>query len=373
MDNEFDDIRPYRDDEVPAVIARLASNDDFIRWMQHVTGEEGKVHTEKQIQERYEAIKKMVLEVRTVRDYQHHIIIEHVVKYIEKNSTDGITSSGIENLSKDGTYLFVSNHRDITFDPALVCYTLWQKDFETVEIAFGDNLMITDFIGDMIRVNKSFIVKRNLPIDEMLKAAKKLSRYIGSTLDRGNSVWIAQREGRAKDGNDLTNPAIIMMFYLSQRDGGVPFPEYMKKLTIVPVSISYEFDPCDKLKGFDMYKIKNKLPHKKGKYDDLVSMNKGLTGYKGRIHLSYSRPLTGDYKNEKEVATAIDSAIQKNYRLWPSNYIACDELSGSKQFAGEYTNAEKDQFLGNYAKIPETVRTIILESYANPVKNYYSS
>ena len=369
MDSEFDDIRPYRDHEVSGILQRLSGSPEFITWFQMMTGKKISAADAGEAEAAVKVIRGMLSEIKTVKDFQDKVIISMVLDPVVKNSIDELTSTGIERISRDATYLFISNHRDITLDPALVNYILFNNGFGTIEIAFGDNLLINEFISDMIRINKSFIVKRDLPIMEQLKQSTHLSKYIFHTLSLGNSAWIAQREGRAKDGNDATNPAIIKMLTLSQRDGGMAFSDFIRRLNIVPVAISYEFDPCDRLKAMELYKKKIKAPHEKTKNDDLMSMNLGLTGHKGRVHCSFSPPLQQDFGTEKEVAAAIDRAIISTYRLWPSNYIAYDTVTGSGKYRGEYTQEEAEKFIGMYARLHADVRQIIMDGYANPVRN----
>ncbi len=369
MDSEFDDIRPFRDHEIESVIARMIESSDFISGIQlmtgtKITGADGKVNITA-----VDFIKKKLRSLTTVKEFQDAVVIEMMLKPVVKNSIDELTSSGIERLSKGSAYLYISNHRDITLDPALLTYCLHEKSFDTLEIAFGDNLLINQFISDLIRINKSFIVKRELPIMEQLRESVHLSKYIYYTLSRGISVWIAQREGRAKDGNDATNPAVIKMLTLSQKDGGIPAGEFIQKLNIVPVSVSYEYDPCDKMKGLELFRKQSDSSHEKKTGDDLASINMGITGYKGRVHYSFSEPLTERFSNEKEAANALDRAIISGYRLWPTNYIALDELNGTAKYSGFYSVEEKEKFLERYKRLQPGIRSIILEAYANPVIN----
>ncbi len=368
MEVDFDDIRPYRDHEVSGIMKRLAESPDFYQGIKFFMGQgTSQGNREDNI---LNSLKKQLLEIRTVKEFQEKIVIRLMLQPVIDNTIDELTCSGLENLSADENYLFISNHRDITLDPALANYHLHKNGFDTLEIAFGDNLLINNFISDLIRVNRSFIVKRDLPIVEQLKESIKLSKYIEYTLSEGNSVWIAQREGRAKDGNDFTNPAIIKMLHLSQRERGMELADYIKKLNIVPISISYEYDPCDRLKGLELFKKKKEELPGKSKRDDLVSMNLGIKGYKGRVHLSFGKPLKKELTSEKETALYLDREIQLNYRLWPSNYIAFDVLNRSGKYSGKYDQEEKNRFLERYKRLQPELQLIILEGYANPVKNY---
>ncbi len=369
-DREFDDIRPFRDEEVKGVLERLAASSGFEQGMQFMMGKYISLADESDRIDINTDLREIFSSLNTIDDFQREIVLKRMLEPMIKHTVDEITSSGLENLSKNEAYLFISNHRDITLDPALLNYILLKNGFDTVEIAFGDNLLMNDFVSDLIRVNKSFIVKRNLPIMEQLGASKQLSGYINYVIHRNQSVWIAQREGRAKDGNDLTNSAVISMISLSRREGDKPFGEFIRNLKIVPIAISYEYDPCDRLKALELYNIKTKGKHSKSATEDLVSMNRGIAGYKGRIHYSFGDPLLGDYANDKEVAKELDRSIQGGYRLWPTNYIAYDLLSGSPEYSGMYTEDEKKKFLENSDKFADDVKKIIYEIYANPVKNF---
>ncbi len=366
MDRDFNDIRPYRDHEVPEVMKRLAESSNLVQGMGLFLGRKDDNQLNR---EEIEALKKTLREIKTVSEFQKKIVMKMMVESIIKNSVDTITGTGVEELASYGACLFISNHRDITLDPAFQNYLLTKNNLNTFEIAFGDNLLINEFVSDLIRVNKSFIVKRNLPITELLESSIHLSNYIEHTHSLGNSVWIAQREGRAKDGNDVTNPAVIKMLTLSQRETGVSLTEFIRKMKIIPVAISYEFDPCDKMKGLEIFKKMKTGEAKKSARDDMASMNQGISGYKGRVHISFSKPIEGEFKIEKEVAETIDRSIQTSYRLWPSNYIAYDSLTGNLKYSEHYTDDEKIKFLDNYTRMPEEVRQIVLEGYANPVKN----
>lgn len=366
MDSNFNDIRPYRKHEIPEVMKRLTESSDFIQGMNFFMGRKA----DNQLNpNEIETIKKTMLEIKTVNEFQMKIVMHLMLTPIIENSIDAITGSGLDELAEYGNCLFISNHRDIALDPALQNYLLMKNNLNTFEIAFGDNLLINEFISDLIRINKSFIVKRNLPLSKLLKSSLHLSKYIEYTHSLGNSVWIAQREGRAKDGNDYTNPAIIKMLSLSQKDTGTTLTEFIKRMRIVPVAISYEYDPCDKMKGLELYKKIKTGESKKSALEDMVSMNQGISGYKGRIHVSFTKPLEGDFNTEKNVAHAIDRSIHTSYRLWPSNYIAYDTIHETSKYSDKYTDDEKKKLLENYARMPVEVRQIVLEGYANPVVN----
>lgn len=368
MDKEFQEIRPYTEEEYPVVLNRVISSSFLLDTLRKIKwpkcpgilkpAANGLIRI---------YVKKHLKGIKTRQEFQKKLIIGRFMKWIIDHTTNGMTYSGIENLKKDTAYLYISNHRDIVLDVAFISCVMTDIDFNTIEIAIGDNLLVNQFVEDLIRINRSFIVKRNLPPREQIAASITLSKYINYTMKEGNSIWIAQREGRAKDGEDLTNPAVIKMIYLSQRKSGVQFSEYINNINIVPVAISYELDPLDNLKGWELHRKKTRGSHEKRKQEDLVSMFFGIKGMKGRVHLSFGEPLKGDFPNDKVVADTIDRFIRKNYHVWPTNYIAYDTVNQTSRFTGEYTPEEKDIFLKRFRHLPSTVRDIVLGTYARAV------
>jgi hypothetical protein len=296
----------------------------------------------------------------------------------------------VEAIDVNKRFTFVSNHRDIVLDSALLDKLLVDAGFKTTcEIAIGDNLLSLPWVKDLVRINKSFIVERSLQPREMLMASKRLSEYMHFVIsEKNDNVWIAQREGRAKDSDDRTQPAILKMMAM----GGTGTPsERLQQLHIVPLSISYEFDPCDFLKAREVQLRRDNPEWKKGKNDDVVSMQTGIMGFKGHVHYhcapcidEYLKQLPADTPKTEFfdiVAAHIDSEIHRNYRLYPSNYIASDMLDGTS-FAteGKYTEADRKQFeaymQGQLDKIDledkdiPFLRERMLTMYANPLRNH---
>jgi len=367
-DRFYDDIRPYRDNEVDSVLQLLTRSWDFENNLKILMGQYISFYSDEEQNEILVNIREVIKKIKTVDEFQSEIVLKYMLQPVIENTMDSFTESGFDTLSKNRGYLFVGNHRDITLDPALLNYRLYARGLEAAEIAFGDNLLINDFIAWMIRLNRSFIVKRNLPLVRQLEASTKLSGYIFYTINKGRSVWIAQREGRAKDGNDITNPAVISMLYLSQR-GKMPLADFINKLHLVPVAVSYEYDPCDRMKALEILKQKNTGEQVKSASDDLISMNRGITGYKGRVHYSASAPLDIGITNEKDIASAIDRAIQVSYHLWPSNYLAFDRLNSTANYRLCYTAADEVKFDERIKRLSPEIQSIIVNAYANPVKN----
>ncbi|MBW2092392.1 MAG: 1-acyl-sn-glycerol-3-phosphate acyltransferase, partial [Deltaproteobacteria bacterium] len=307
----FDDIRPYNDAEVKKVWRRLLDNSDLLaifKWLDiPVLPEYYSVKNSGELQD---------------------LVGRKVLQRIFDLSIDSVSITGLDDIVEhnDRSFLFISNHRDIALDPALMIYAIDKRQYRSVQIAIGDNLLASPFITDLLKINNCFIVKRNLPKKKQLLASKELSAYIWEQNQKGEYIWIAQREGRAKEGNDFTNSALINMLYLSQKRS-LTFSDFINRLHIVPVSISYEYDPCDELKAKELLaKALNNNQYKKEINEDLNSIIQGILGYKGRIHIAFGTTLKGDFNDPKEVTCELDRQIISNYKLWKTNLAAYDAL-----------------------------------------------
>ena len=369
MSDDFNDIRPYNEDDFPEVLKRLKNSPylqntlRMIKWP-HCPGI---LHWPANFIIKI-FINKILRGIHSQTDFQQKLIIDKFMHWIIENTTTGFSFSGNENLKKGTSYLYISNHRDIVLDVAFITCAIVDAKLPFFEIAIGDNLLMNQFVEDLIRINRSFIVRRNLPPREQIGASLKLSRYINQTLGKGNSVWIAQREGRAKDGRDITNPAVLKMVYLSERKNQKDFSKYINSLNVVPVSITYELDPLDNLKAWELHRKETKGEHRKRKYEDLVSMYFGIKGMKGRVHLNFGDPIKGDYPTDKDAAAAIDKFISSHYKIWPTNYIAYDYVHETERFSSEYTSEEKESFLKRFKYLPHQVRIIALQTYSVTVE-----
>ena len=372
---EFDDIRPYSPEELPAIFEELIADEEFKEMM-----------TRAFPQLSFEQICGAMRGCKTNLEFQLAIVKPFLYGLLDK------LSKGIEitydNKEQLADALYISNHRDIILDSAFLDILLVKEINNTVEIAIGDNLLIRPWIKKLVRVNRSFIVQRSLTMRELLASSKRLSSYIHFAIaDKKQPVWIAQREGRAKDSNDFTAESVLKMLAMYSPGDSM---EALKALNIAPTAISYEFDPCDYLKAKEYQQKRDNPEHKKSPFDDLLNMQTGLFGYKGHIHYHVAKCINDDLdaldpalgKGEKFAAAAkiIDRAIHSNYRFWPVNYYFYELLTGDTRFADKYTVEEKaalDAYLaGQLQKIDlpnkdeEFLRGKILEMYANPVKNY---
>lgn len=359
----YKDIRPYNDDEIPAAINRLINDDEFINAIvQHRF-----THTNDLLKVFMIPLVKVYLKFKWAKLNSVDAIQQEVKKYLDKtlaSTTKGVTYSGLDSLDKNTAYLFVSNHRDIAMDPALVNYGLHMAGYTTVRIAIGDNLLRKPCATELMKLNKSFIVKRSAKGPrEMMKVLGELSGYIKHSLDTGNSIWIAQKEGRAKDGNDFTDPAILKMFHVEGRKQKIEFSDYIKLLKIVPVSISYENDPCDIAKAKELYEKATNGTYEKGEFEDIESIIQGIVGYKGHIHVAFGQVIEDEFLTPEALANEIDRQIHDNYKLFPINYLAAnvDQV--------DMTDETRETLASKLAVLPEAAHDYLLASYANPVMN----
>ena len=380
MLNAFDDIRPYNDAEARAVLQRLLGSDEFIRALtvfhfprlSRMAGFilQGIVRRK---------LNRMLAPVTRVRQFQE-MLEPYIIKMIRR-TTENVTWSGGEMLDPDTSYLFLSNHRDIVLDPTLVNYGLHLCGRDTVRIAIGDNLLKKPFVSDLMRLNKSFIVKRSAGSrKEKLAAFKTLSQYITHSLETGNSVWLAQREGRAKDGNDFTDAAIIKMLGFAHR--GREFSQMLSTLNIVPVAISYEVDPCDFMKARELYLRSTGKTYVKAREEDLTSIISGIQGWKGRVHVAFGQPVPQETEDVDSCIRLIDRQIHTNYRQFALNYVAYQRLYEHSQPGYPVPELWKQhlsvpRFNKGKALLEERLalcedegtRLWLLKLYANPVRN----
>ncbi len=378
--SDFDDIRPYSDEELHQALADLLSDRQFRVLLR------GLVPWFPQSLLRG-LLRISLVGLKTTLGFQKRFM-KPAVAYLLRKYSDGCVFENPKVNSYDRRYAFLSNHRDIVLDAAILDYCLVKDGAPTVcEIGIGDNLLIYPWIRCLVRLNRAFTVRRALASREILRSSQHMSEYIHFAInEKKENVWLAQREGRAKDSDDRTQESVLKMLAL----GGEGSPvERLKDLNIVPLTISYEYDPCDYLKAKEFQMKRDNPSFKKSRQDDLVNMKVGITGYKGRIHYrcapcinAWIDELDGLKGNEfyQEVARRMDKAIHSNYRIYPCNYIALDELNGDNGYSAHYTDADKAKFdaylSGQLAKIDlqdkdeAFLKDKILNMYANPLRNY---
>lgn len=372
--SEFDDIRPYNDDEVETVLSRLIGDNELIDLI--LSRVSPRLHRWLPWLGRFIArlkLKRMCSSVHSRREL--HDVLFGATRKLLSGSSDGYSYSGIEQLRSAATFLFMSNHRDIAMDPVVLNVALKEAGRQTVRIAIGDNLLMKPWVSDLMRVNGSFIVKRSLSgRREKLEALIKLSRYIRHSIQQdGESVWIAQREGRAKDGYDETETALLKMLTLS-KEKTQSFGEAIGELHLVPVAISYEYDPCDADKARELYIRQSGATYTKQPDEDLQSIYKGMFGYKGRIHIAFGEPVGSDFNDDEKLAAEIDRQIHTLYRIFPSNIVAY-ELSGKTDGLQELRALWPDEdwrlhernFHARLETVPAEHRQIFTSGYAAPV------
>lgn len=378
----FDDIRPYRDAEVSDVIGSLLKKNDFFSAIAGLQLPKLKKQFPRLANKLIEkSLKKKLKGIKTIADVQE--IIATYVERILATTTSGLSETGLKELSQNKSHLFISNHRDIVMDPALVSYLLHHSICGTVEIAIGDNLLKKKYISDLMRLNKSFIVKRSIQGREKLLASKQLSQYIHHSIEEGNNVWLAQREGRSKNGIDKTDPIILKMLHISNRDAvqKMTLKDSIDKLSIVPVAISYEYDPCAEMKARELYEIDEKGHFDKNETSDIKSISVGMKGNKGNIHLSFGTEIVANDNDPVNTALQIDKQIVLNYKLHPSNYLAYEKLWIEDSSIGPSLNklnvniklieSKRKVFEDMHQQRPKELRPYILRMYANPVINKF--
>lgn len=373
--DKYRDIAPYRGQDVQDAIARVVADKDSL--LKILSGFLPTDTKEQRIQnDQYADYLMGVLNtVKTYDDFQRKVTAGFFLPAIMQKSIKEFTFSGLDDNDKESAYLYMSNHRDIVLDCALIDYALIQADRMICEMAIGDNLLTNQFVTDLFKLNGGVTVKRTLPMREKYLESIRLSSYFVELITEMNkSIWVAQKSGRAKDGLDVTTPAIIKMLHLSQkRKESVSFSDLIRRCNIVPVSVSYEYDPCDIIKSLEEVSRLKKGEKPKKKYEDLISISRGMKGNKGRIHIAFGEPLKDDYANSEEVAAEIDRQIHLSYKLWPTNCFAYDYLHKSDRFKDEYADFDTEAFLDRFKNQKEDVQLFALNAYANPVRSYLAA
>lgn len=379
MKEEFQDIAPYDDNEFQEHMAQLVNEPGFENAIKYIMPGTD-----------YKALASQLLKISGKEEFQKKIMLG-ILKLLESQTTAGVTETGIENLDRNNNALFISNHRDIVLDASFLGLAIIRHGLPAQEVALGDNLLIYPWIETLVRLNKGIIVKRNLRLTKALEAAKQLSAYIRYAInEKHESVWLAQREGRAKDSNDVTQESVIKMLALSGDSGFMA--ERLVGLNITPISISYEYDPNDYLKAREFLSRQRDPEFKKSQRDDLFSMETGILQYKGYVNFAFCpcinpkledmRDMTDKMEVVRRVCAIIDSEIHRNYRIYPINYIAFDSIEHTDSFANNYTADDVEKFNEyvenqlNKVDLPditaderEFMRNQILNMYANPLRN----
>ncbi|MFV0467679.1 MAG: 1-acyl-sn-glycerol-3-phosphate acyltransferase [Dysgonomonas sp.] len=373
----YDDIAPIYDHEVKQIINELLADQGFINAVEYIIPGVD-----------WDELGTQMRSFENKYDFQKNII-HPLVHGIARKTASAVEGANWDTLDKVKPYLYISNHRDIILDAGILNILLLDHGMNTTEIAIGDNLFVYPWIKKLVRLNKSFIVKRNVVGREILLSSKHMSEYIHYVItQKKESIWLAQREGRAKDSNDRTQESLVKM--LAMAPAGIGFIDSLKELNIVPLSLSYEYDPCDYLKAKEFQMKRDDPEYKKSQHDDLLNMEKGLLGYKGNIHFQFGNQINSDLDKislepDKKVqvelaAKAIDREIHRNYKIYPINYIAYDMLNKSNQFSSHYSDEQAKDFkkyiesridkIDLKEKDRDFLWTKFLEMYSNTLKNH---
>ena len=360
---DFDPIRPYQDQEVPGVLARLSQSEQLAVAAKRLV-------LPKFLAQRFFAswltrkiLQFSVRNLKTVDDVQG--LVSKYFEQLVRGSTDALTVSGLEHLDPTRQYLFISNHRDIVMDSSLINLLLFRAGNETCRMAVGDNLLHNSLAADLMRLNKSFVVERDLASARAgYRAMTRTSHYVRHSLQEHVSVWIAQRQGRAKDGFDRTDPALIKMLALAYRKQAEPISELLKNGALVPVSLSYEVDPCAPAKAKELAALARDGEYAKGEEEDLDSMIQGLLGYKGRVHVHFSKPIAQDCDSVDQLVQQLDSAIVGGIRVFSTNRYADAVLADEAH--GTYASSKAMSALQTQLdQCSEEQRVFLLQQYAN--------
>lgn len=367
---EFESIRPYRDEEVPEVAARLLDDPGLI-------GAAAGLFTPRLAAVMPGAARLLasLFLRRRVRGFQSiddvQLFLAAYFERLIRETIAELTVSGLAGLDRTKAYLFISNHRDILMDTGLVNFTLHRAGHRTPEAAVGDNLLSEPLVADLMRLNKSFVVERSVTGKRAVYAAlTRTSNYIRHVLESGHSVWIAQREGRAKNGFDRTDPALLKMLALAWRKDLATFDELVTRIAVVPVAISYELDPCDQQKAHELAVLAREGAYRKAPGEDLSSMVAGMTGFKGRVHVHYGAPLEGRYETSEAMAEALDRAIVGGLKVFPTQAEAARELGFAPvPDTPDWLAEVRDAFDGRLARCPDDERPFLLSGYGNVIRN----
>ncbi|MCZ6502874.1 MAG: 1-acyl-sn-glycerol-3-phosphate acyltransferase [Gammaproteobacteria bacterium] len=373
----FEDIRPYEDLEVAGVIGRLLRDQEFLQFI-------GKWQAP-----RLHRFLPWLVEMRVIRQLGRQLsgvdsirsfqeIIARAAKRLVEESITEFRYEGLDKLNRQESYLFISNHRDIAGDSLLLNYALYLSGFDTVRIAVGDNLIQRRFATDLMKLNKSFFIKRSIEgTRNLYKALMQSSEYIRTSLREGSSVWIAQSEGRAKNGIDQTDPAVIKMLTLYERKRD--FAESIAAMKIVPMSLSYEFDPCDEMKARELTSVALSGEYEKTEGEDLLSLVKGLAGHKGNVILRLGEVLDASFATAEEVADEVDRQVMDNFELFPINYWALSQIQEGhyqkvwNQVQDKAAVGDRQYYEARLENCEARHREQWLKMYANPVVNKFRS
>lgn len=374
MQDTYRDIAPYEGQDFEDAMQRLIQYPQLLNNFTDIISRHSRIVNKWKSFHAKGLLSHLLGQVHNYNQFQEVITCDLFLEMIESSSIDDFTFGGIEELEGDRPHIYISNHRDIVLDTALLDLALYRCDKMRPEMVIGDNLLVNQFAMDLFKVNGAITCKRSLSsASELREETLRLSRYIRQTIESGKaSIWIAQKSGRSKDGIDDTSPAILKMLYLAYREDGISFSDFLDKASIVPVSISYQYDPCDitkseeqirKFKAEGCYNV-----YKKKKYADILDLVRGLRMYKGNVHVQVGTPLSGSvFTDVRQAVREMDRQIHTNYRLWDTNYFAYDKVTGQEIFSDKYKDMNTKSFTKHYRHLKADVKDLVYKGYANPV------
>ncbi|MCR5760627.1 MAG: 1-acyl-sn-glycerol-3-phosphate acyltransferase [Sphaerochaetaceae bacterium] len=374
-EESFRDISPYEGEDFEKAVERLRNYPQLTDYFTDVISRHSRIVNKWKSFHTKNLLKNELKYVKNYDDFQKNITSDIFLSLIVSSSIDEFSFDGISEL-EDKPHIYISNHRDIVLDTALLDLALYESDRTLCEMVIGDNLLVNQFATDMFKVNGAITVKRTAAsASELREETLRLSRYmLYALLEKKKSLWIAQKSGRSKDGLDITSTAIPKMLYLAAREQKMSFSEFLKEVSIVPVAISYQYDPCDVSKGqSEIRKLREEgcyNVYKKKKYQDVLELVRGLRLYKGNVHIQVGKPLDSSITSANEAAREIDRQIHLNYKLWDTNYYCWDNVNNSNVFEKYYEDMNTKKFNRKYRKFNQDVIDYVYKEYANPVQSF---
>ena len=381
MADDFRSIAPYEGQDFEDAISRLRQYPQLLNNFTDIISRHNRIVNKWKSFHAKSLLAHLLTQVHSYTDFQEYITCDLFLSMIESSSIDEFSFGGFENLSMPGDdqipggrpHIFISNHRDIVLDTALLDLALFRSDRQMCEMVIGDNLLVNQFATDMFKVNGAVTIRRSLSsASDLRNETLSVSRYLKYAIEtKKKSIWIAQKSGRSKDGVDNTSAAILKMLYLAYREEGLSFQQFLERASIVPVSISYQYDPCDvtksqeeirKLKAEGVYNV-----YTKKKYADVLDLIRGLRLPKGNVHIQVGAPLDPSLADARTAVREMDRQIHLNYKLHDTNYFAYDYINGTTDYASKYANMNTKAFVKHYRHLKPEVRDMVYKGYANPV------
>lgn len=381
MVDDFKDIAPYEGQDFEDAISRLRQYPQLLNNFTDIISRHNRIVNKWKSFHAKSLLAHLLTQVHSYTDFQEYITCDLFLSMIESSSIDEFSFGGVENLCMPDDdqvpggrpHIFISNHRDIVLDTALLDLALFRSDRQMCEMVIGDNLLVNQFATDMFKVNGAVTIRRSLSsASDLRNETLSVSRYLKYAIEtKRKSIWIAQKSGRSKDGVDNTSAAILKMLYLAYREEGLSFQQFLERASIVPVSISYQYDPCDvtksqeeirKLKAEGVYNV-----YTKKKYADVLDLIRGLRLPKGNVHIQVGAPLDPSLADARTAVREMDRQIHLNYKLHDTNYFAYDYINGTTDYASKYANMNTKAFVKHYRHLKPEVRDMVYKGYANPV------